>query len=133
LTEKVNDELLRVASNCGIAANVAVGYDNIDVDTCTKRAWWPPTRRRARRTTADFAWTLMMAVARRLSEGEQSPAPATGRWNLDQFVWRRYFGQTLGLVGFGRIGRAVCAPCSRLSDESDLYRPVKGPTTWRSP
>ena len=109
LTEKVNDELLRVVPKLRIAANVAVGYDNIDVDTCTKRGVVATnTPGVLDETTADFAWTLMMAVARRLSEGEQLARSGNWKgWNLDQLVGADIWGKTLGLVGFGRIGRAV--------------------------
>jgi glyoxylate reductase len=109
LTEKVNDELLRIAPKLRIAANVAVGYDNIDVDTCTKRGVVATnTPGVLDETTADFAWTLMMAVARRLSEGELLARSGNWKgWNLDQLVGADVWGKTLGLVGFGRIGRAV--------------------------
>jgi len=109
LTEKVNDELLRVAAKLRIAANVAVGYDNIDVDACTKRGVVATnTPGVLDETTADFAWTLMMAVARRLAEGEQLARSGNWKgWNLDQLCGADIWGKTLGLVGFGRIGRAV--------------------------
>jgi len=109
LTEKVNDELLRVAPKLRIAANVAVGYDNIDVDACTKRGVVATnTPGVLDETTADFAWTLMMAVARRLAEGEQLARSGNWKgWNLDQLCGADIWGKTLGLVGFGRIGRAV--------------------------
>jgi glyoxylate reductase len=109
LTEKVNDELLRVAPKLRIAANVAVGYDNIDVDVCTKRGVVATnTPGVLDETTADFAWALMMAVARRLPEGEQLARSGSWKgWNLDQLCGADIWGKTLGLVGFGRIGRAV--------------------------
>jgi glyoxylate reductase len=109
LTEKVNDELLRLAPKLRIAANVAVGYDNIDVDTCTKRGVVATnTPGVLDETTADFAWALMMAVARRLAEGEQLARSGNWKgWNLDQLCGTDIWGKTLGLVGFGRIGRAV--------------------------
>jgi len=109
LTEKVNDELLRVSPKLRIAANVAVGYDNIDVATCTKRGVVATnTPGVLDETTADFAWTLMMAVARRLAEGEQLARSGNWKgWNLDQLCGADIWGKTLGLVGFGRIGRAV--------------------------
>ena len=109
LTEKVNDELLRITPKLRIAANVAVGYDNIDVDTCTKRGVVATnTPGVLDETTADFAWALMMAVARRLAEGEQLARSGNWKgWNLDQLCGADIWGKTLGLVGFGRIGRAV--------------------------
>src|SRR2546430_8816104 len=66
LTEKINEELLSVAPKLRIAANVAVGFDNIDVAACTKRGVAATnTPGVLDETTADFAWTLLMAVARR--------------------------------------------------------------------
>ena len=109
LTEKVNDELLRVAPKLRLVANVAVGYDNIDLDACTKRGVVATnTPGVLDETTADFAWTLLMAVARRLSEGEQLARSGNWKgWNLDQLCGTDVWGKTLGIVGFGRIGRAL--------------------------
>ncbi len=109
LTEKVNEELLRNAPKLRIAANVAVGFDNIDVPACTKRGVVATnTPGVLDETTADFAWTLLMAVARRLGEGEQLARSGNWKgWNLDQLCGADVWGKTLGIVGFGRIGRAV--------------------------
>jgi glyoxylate reductase len=109
LTEKINEELLRAAPKLRIAANVAVGYDNIDVDACTKRGVVATnTPGVLDETTADFAWTLLMAVARRIGEGELLARSGNWKgWNLDQLCGADVWGKTLGLVGFGRIGRAV--------------------------
>jgi glyoxylate reductase len=109
LTEKINEELLRSAPKLRIAANVAVGYDNIDLDACTKRGVVATnTPGVLDETTADFAWTLMMAVARRLVEGEQLARSGNWKgWNLDQLCGADVWGKTLGIVGFGRIGRAM--------------------------
>src|SRR5450432_2155693 len=109
LTERVNEELLRIAPKLRIAANVAVGYDNIDVPACTKRGVVATnTPGVLDETTADFAWTLMMGVARRLVEGDQLARSGNWQgWDLDQLVGADVSGKTLGIVGFGRIGRAV--------------------------
>jgi glyoxylate reductase len=109
LTEKVNDELLRAAPKLRIAANVAVGFDNIDLPACTKRKVVATnTPGVLDETTADFAWTLMMAVARRIGEGEALARSGMWKgWDLDQLVGADVWGKTIGLVGFGRIGRAV--------------------------
>jgi len=109
LTEKINEELLRNAPKLRIAANVAVGFDNIDVAACTKRGVVATnTPGVLDETTADFAWTLLMAVARRLGEGEQLARSGNWKgWNLDQLCGADVWGKTLGIVGFGRIGRAV--------------------------
>ena len=109
LTEKVDEGLLRAAPKLRIAANVAVGFDNIDVAACTKRGVVATnTPGVLDETTADFAWTLLMAVARRLGEGEQLARSGNWKgWNLDQLCGADVWGKTLGIVGFGRIGRAV--------------------------
>ena len=117
LTEKINDELLRAAPKLRITANVAVGYDNIDVDACTRRGVAVTnTPGVLDETTADFAWTLLMAVARRISEGEALARSGNWKgWNLDQLCGSDVWGKTLGLVGFGRIGRAVARRASGFS------------------
>src|SRR5580700_9136395 len=109
LTEKINDEFLRAAPKLRIAANVAVGFDNIDVEACTKRGVVATnTPGVLDETTADFAWTLMMSVARRLGEGEALARSGNWKgWDLDQLVGTDVWGKTLGIVGFGRIGRAM--------------------------
>ncbi|HEX4545562.1 MAG TPA: D-glycerate dehydrogenase [Candidatus Acidoferrum sp.] len=114
LTEKVNEELLEAAPKLRIAANVAVGFDNIDVAACTRRGVVATnTPGVLDETTADFAWTLMMAVARRLGEGEALARSGNWQgWDLDQLVGTDVWGKTLGLVGFGRIGRAVARRAS---------------------
>src|SRR5215475_850174 len=109
LTEKVNDDLLRAAPKLRIAANVAVGFDNIDVHACTRRGVVATnTPGVLDETTADFAWTLLLAVARRLNEGEAMARSGNWKgWNLDQLCGADVWGKTLGVVGFGRIGKAV--------------------------
>jgi glyoxylate reductase len=109
LTEKVNDELLRAGPKLRIVSNVAVGFDNIDLDACTKRGVVASnTPGVLDETTADFTWTLLLAVARRLTEGEALARSGNWKgWNLDQLCGADIWGKTLGIVGFGRIGRAV--------------------------
>jgi glyoxylate reductase len=109
LTEKINEELLRIAPKLRIVANVAVGFDNIDVAACSKRGVMATnTPGVLDETTADFAWTLLLAVARRLNEGEALARSGQWKgWNLDQLCGADIWGKTLGIVGFGRIGRAV--------------------------
>ena len=110
LTEKVDRELLDAAGpNLRIVANVAVGYDNIDVPACTERnVAITNTPGVLDETTADFTWTLLMGVARRLVEGDRlARSGAWRQWNLDQLCGTDVWGKTLGIIGFGRIGRAV--------------------------
>jgi glyoxylate reductase len=114
LTEKINEEVLRLAPKLRIVSNVAVGFDNIDVSLCTRRGVVATnTPGVLDETTADFAWTLLMAVARRLGEGEQLARSGMWKgWNLDQLCGADVWGKTLGIVGFGRIGRAVARRAS---------------------
>ncbi len=109
LTEKINEELLAAAPGLRIVANVAVGFDNIDLAACTRhKVVASNTPGVLDETTADFAWTLLMGVARRLLEGDGLVRSGkwTG-WNLDQLCGADVWGKTLGFLGFGRIGRAV--------------------------
>jgi glyoxylate reductase len=109
LTEKVDEELLSVAPKLRIASTVSVGYDNIDVAACTKhKVAATNTPGVLDDTTADFAWTLLMAIARRLLEGDAWMRSGTWPgWDLDQLVGGDIWGKTLGVLGFGRIGRGV--------------------------
>jgi glyoxylate reductase len=109
LTEKVNDELLGVAPHLKIAATISVGFDNIDVPACTRhKVAATNTPGVLDDTTADTAWMIMMAVARRLAEAETWLRAGTWPgWNLDQLCGADIWGKTLGIVGFGRIGREM--------------------------
>lgn len=109
LSEKINEDLLLMAPKLRIVANVAVGYDNVDVNACTKRGVAVTnTPGVLDETTADFAWTLMMAVARRLGEAEQfARSGAWKSWDLGQLCGTDVWGKTLGIVGLGRIGQAM--------------------------
>lgn len=109
LTEKVDEELLAVSPKLRVAATVSVGYDNIDVPACTRhKVVATHTPGVLDETTADFAWTLLMAVARRLVEGDAwMRSGAWPGWDLDQLLGGDVWGKTLGIVGFGRIGRGL--------------------------
>jgi glyoxylate reductase len=109
LTEKVDEELLALSKKLRVAATVSVGYDNIDVPACTRhKVVATHTPGVLDETTADFAWTLLMAVARRLVEGDAWMRSGTWPgWDLDQLLGGDVWGKTLGIVGFGRIGRGL--------------------------
>jgi glyoxylate reductase len=109
LTEKVDEELLALAPKLRVAATVSVGYDNIDLPACTRhKVVAAHTPGVLDETTADFAWTLLMAVARRLIEGDAWMRSGTWPgWDLDQLLGGDVSGKTLGLIGFGRIGRGM--------------------------
>jgi glyoxylate reductase len=108
-TEKVDEELLAAAPMLRVAATVSVGFDNIDVPACTRhRVVATNTPGVLDETTADFAWTLLMAVSRRLIEGETWVR--SGTWpgmDIAQLLGSDVHGKTLGIIGFGRIGKCV--------------------------
>ena len=105
----VDDELLAAVPTLKVVANVAVGYNNIDVAAARHRGVVVTnTPNVLTETTADFAWALLMAAARRVAEADRFVR--SGRW--DRWQWDLLWGadihgKTLGVVGFGRIGRAV--------------------------
>ncbi|MGH9690517.1 MAG: 2-hydroxyacid dehydrogenase [Candidatus Acidiferrales bacterium] len=109
LTDKVDEELLTAAPKLRVAATVSVGYDNIDVAACTRhKVAATNTPGVLDDTTADFAWTLLMAVARRLVEGDTwIRSGSWPGWELDQLAGADVYGKTLGIAGFGRIGRRM--------------------------
>ena len=110
LTDAVDTALLDAAgSQLKVVANVAVGYNNIDVPACRARGIvvtnTPDVLTNA---CADFTWALILAITRRLGEGErQLRAGAWGGWALDHMLGMELRGKQLGMVGLGRIGRAV--------------------------
>jgi len=109
LTEKVDEELLAAAPRLRVASTVSVGFDNINVPACTRRSIVATnTPGVLDDTTADLAWALLMAIARRIVEGDAWVRTGTWPgWDIDQLLGGDVYGKTLGLIGFGRIGRAV--------------------------
>ena len=109
ITEKIDAKLLASAPQLRMVANVAVGFDNVDLDACTRRGVAVSnTPGVLDETTADLTWTIMLAVARRLIEGDTMARSGQWKgWNLDQLCGTDVWGKTLGILGFGRIGRAV--------------------------
>lgn len=110
LTDAIDAEVLDAASpSLKVVANVAVGYNNIDVAACRERGIvvtnTPDVLTNA---CADFTWALILAVTRRLGEGERVVrAGAWAGWALDYMLGMELRGKQLGIVGMGRIGRAV--------------------------
>ena len=92
-----------------IVANMAVGYDNIDVAACTARGVMASnTPDVLNETTADFGWALLMATARRITESEHwLRAGKWEKWRYDYFLGADLHGSTLGIIGMGRIGQAI--------------------------
>ncbi len=106
---RVNEEVLEAASNLRAISNCGVGYDNIDIDACNRRRI-PVTNTAGslEETTADLAFTLLLATARRIIEADHYVRE--GRW--DRWQWGLLHGvdvhhKTLGLLGFGGIGQPM--------------------------
>jgi len=115
LTEVMDGEVMDAAGpQLRIIANMAVGYNNIDVAEATKRGI-PVTHTPGvlTETTADLAWTLILAVARRISESERYlRAGKWEGWGPLQFLGLDVNGKTLGIFGMGRVGQAVARRAS---------------------
>jgi glyoxylate reductase len=112
LTEAIDAAVLDAAGpQLRIVANVAVGYNNVDVAACRARGIavtnTPDVLTNA---CADFTWGLILTITRRLGEGERVVrAGKWGGWALDYMLGMELRGKQLGLVGVGRIGGAVAA------------------------
>jgi glyoxylate reductase len=110
LSDKIDSELFNAAPKLKIVAQMAVGFDNIDVQEATKRGIYVTnTPEVLTDTTADFAWALLMAVARRVVEADKYVR--TGQWKVSwhpsMMLGRDIYNATIGIVGAGRIGYAV--------------------------
>ena len=112
LTDPIDAAVLDAAGpSLKVVANVAVGYNNIDVAACRARGVvvtnTPDVLTNA---CADFTWALILAITRRLGEGEREVRAGQWRgWALDHLLGMELRGKQLGLVGLGRISRAVAA------------------------
>ncbi|MGH9390423.1 MAG: 2-hydroxyacid dehydrogenase, partial [Vicinamibacteria bacterium] len=109
LTERIDEELLRAAPRLRFISNYAAGVDNVDVAFATRRGipigHTPGVLTDA---TADLAFALLLACARRIPEAERfMRAQRSVEWEPALFLGADLSGRTLGLIGFGRIGRAV--------------------------
>jgi len=109
LTDAVDLEVLQSAPKLKVVANFAVGFNNVAIDSATKLGVVVTnTPGVLTETTADFAWTLLMAAARRVVEGDKfSRAGKFNAWGPKMLLGYDVYGKTLGLIGLGRIGQAV--------------------------
>ena len=107
--ERIDAELLAVAPLLKICANMAVGYNNFDVDAMTARGVLATNAPDVlTETTADFGFALLMATARRVTESEHYlRAGKWDRWSFDMFAGTDVHGSTLGILGMGRIGQGI--------------------------
>jgi gluconate 2-dehydrogenase len=134
-TEPVNAAVINANPQLKVVANMAVGYNNIDVAAATRAGIMVTnTPDVLNETTADFAWALMMATARRITESEHwLRAGQWKKWSVDTLLGADVHGSTLGIIGMGRIGQAIARRSmgfnmrviyynrSRLSAEQEAY------------
>jgi lactate dehydrogenase-like 2-hydroxyacid dehydrogenase len=140
ITERVDAELLDACPGLRVVSNVAVGYDNVDVALCTSRGVVVTnTPDVLTETTADFAWSLLMATARRVVEGDRFVREGRfGHWQYLLLLGGDIHGKTLGIVGLGRIGRAMARRAHGFGmrvlyhDEAPVADPLEGMRATRA-
>ena len=109
LTDAMTDELMAAAPKLKVISQVAVGYDNVDVAAATARGIVVTnTPGVLTESTADLTFALLLGVARRVTEAERYlRAGKWKRWDIDLLAGIDLCGKTLGIIGMGRIGKAV--------------------------
>ena len=107
--DRIDAETLAAAPELKICANMAVGYNNFDIDAMTARGVLATNAPDVlTETTADFGFALLMATARRVTESEHFlRAGKWDRWSFDMFAGSDVHGSTLGILGMGRIGQGI--------------------------
>ncbi|MEW6376396.1 MAG: D-glycerate dehydrogenase [Thermodesulfobacteriota bacterium] len=109
LTDRIDDNLLSYCPELKIICNVAVGYNNIDLEACTRRGVMVTnTPGVLDDTTADFTWALLLATARRVVEADQFFRSLKWKgWKLMEFLGYDVHHKVIGICGLGRIGQRV--------------------------
>jgi len=130
LSDKIDAEVFNAAPRLKIVSQLAVGFDNIDIPEATKRGIYVTnTPEVLTDTTADFAWALLMALARRVIEADKYVR--TGQWKVgwhpDMMAGRDIYNATIGVVGAGRIGYAVAKRATGFSMKILFYDVVPRP------
>lgn len=113
-SERVSAEAIAAVVGLKAICNMAVGYNNIDIDAATRAGVIVTnTPDVLTETTADFAWALLLATARRVTEAEHwLRAGKWQKWRYDTLLGVDIHGATLGIVGMGRIGQAIARRAS---------------------
>ena len=108
-SERIDAEVLQACPGLKICANMAVGYDNFDVPAMTAAGVLATNAPGVlTETTADMGFALLMAAARRVTEGERFLRDGKwNRWAYDMLIGQDVHGATLGIIGMGRIGQAI--------------------------
>lgn len=136
--ERIDAALLAVAPRLKVVANIGVGYNNIDLAACTAAGVLVTnTPDVLNEATADHAWALLLAAARRVTESERwLRAGHWQRWTFEMFMGADLHGATLGILGMGRIGRAIARRAQGFAmrvvyhNRSPLPAEQAGGATW---
>lgn len=110
LTDTIDSEIIEKGEKLKVISNLAVGFNNIDVDAATKRGIYiTNTPGILTETTADFTFALLLAVSRRIVESDRHVRMGKWKyaWGPKMFLGSDVHGKTLGIVGLGRIGKAL--------------------------
>lgn len=131
LTDSIDGGVINASRMLKVIANVAVGYDNIDVNAATRRGILVTnTPGILTETTADLAWALLMATARRLVEADKYLRAGKWReWGINLMLGGDIYGKNLGIVGLGRIGKAVARRARGFDMRILYYDPVRADAT----
>lgn len=133
LSDRIDREVLEAGKALRVVANVAVGYDNIDLQAANELGIMVTnTPEVLTEATADLTFGLILAVARRIVEGDR--LVREGRfhgWELDLLLGAEVHHKTLGIVGFGRIGQAVARRARGFGMEILYYDPIRRPELER--
>lgn len=115
--DRIDEALLAQCPRLKAVANIAVGINNLDLAACTRHGVLATnTPDVLNEATADHAWALLLAAARRVGESERwLRAGLWKRWTFEMFTGAEVGGTTLGILGMGRIGRAIARRASGFS------------------
>src|SRR5206468_3340980 len=129
LTDAIDLELLQSTPRLKVVTNFAVGFNNVAVDSATKLGVAVTnTPGVLTETTADFAWALLMAAARRIPEADAfTRAGRFKTWHLKMLLGHDVYGKTLGIIGFGRIGQSVARRARGFNMTIQYYDPQPPP------
>ncbi|MGQ9469286.1 MAG: 2-hydroxyacid dehydrogenase, partial [Nitrososphaerales archaeon] len=130
LTDKIDREVIDAAPNLVVISSYSVGYDHIDVNEATKRGIYVTyTPGVLTEATADFAWALLMSIARRVTEADRYVRE--GRWKIawspTMLVGASVYGKTLGILGIGRIGSALAKRATGFNMKVLYYDEIRPP------
>lgn len=127
LTERIDDEVMAAAPDLKVVANLAVGFDNIDIPAATRRRIVVTnTPEVLTETVADFAFCLLLAASRRLVEADAyARAGKWKTWAVMLLAGQDLYRATLGLIGLGRIGSAVARRAKGFDMRVIYYDPYR--------